>query len=444
MKSVDIKLALINEQPVDINIWRPLIKGIIFIVIGGGGFLMWSLLAPLDAGVVADGTVTVSNNRKTIQHLTGGRVISIDVKEGQLIKKDQVLLQLDKTQIEMRYSALASQYILAKSIEDRLLTERDGLQQINFSENLTRRYSSNPRLVDIMALQNKLFKARQQAVNGELAMLDASVVGVNNQIENLVKIKVAREHQLSLINQELLAVKTLNEKKYYPRAQMLSLERNVSELSGKLSEDIFNIAKLASQSNELQLKRHQFLYQYTKEVESELTQQQKEVATLEDELVSAKHELDNTLIRSPIDGIVLDVKVTTVGGIVQPGEHLMDIVSAKHPLQIEAMIPVHAIDKLVPGLIVDILFPALNHALLPSIPGKVLTVSADRLVDKNTQQPYYLAEIEVTATGITLLADYHIKAGMPANVTVKTGERTLMSYLLKPFLARLELALKET
>ena len=184
-------------------------------------------------------------------------------------------------------------------------------------------------------------------------------------------------------------------------------------------------------------------HQYLREVESELTENQKEVAMLEDELASTRHELDNTEIRSPINGIVLDVKVSTVGGVIQPGEHLMDIVSAGQPMQIDAKIPVHVIDKLVPGLTVDVLFPALNHALLPSVPARVLTISADRLIDEATQQPYYLAEVQVSAEGARLLGDYKIKAGMPASVTIKTGERTLMSYLFKPLIARLELAFKE-
>ncbi|MGL5283937.1 MAG: HlyD family efflux transporter periplasmic adaptor subunit, partial [Plesiomonas shigelloides] len=193
----------------------------------------------------------------------------------------------------------------------------------------------------------------------------------------------------------------------------------------------------------LKIKAYQVHHEYIREVESELTLKQKEIAMLEDELVSTKHELDNTEIRSPTDGIVLDVKVSTVGGVIQPGEHLMDIVAADQPLQIDAKVPVHAIDKLVPGLTVDVLFPALNHALLPSIPAQVLTVSADRLTDELTQQPYYLAEVQISPEGQHLLGDYKIKAGMPASVTIKTGERTLMSYLFKPMLARLELAFKE-
>lgn len=274
-------------------------------------------------------------------------------------------------------------------------------------------------------------------------MIQETLDGLVGQTDNLNKIKGYRDHQFSLINRELGAIRALSEKNYYPKAQLLVLEREAAEISGSVSEDILNIAKLKSQQNELKIKAYQVRHQYLREVESELTENQKEVAMLEDELASTRHELDNTEIRSPINGIVLDVKVSTVGGVIQPGEHLMDIVAAGQPMQIDAKIPVHAIDKLVPGLTVDVLFPALNHALLPSVPARVLTISADRLIDEATQQPYYLAEVQVSAEGARLLGDYKIKAGMPASVTIKTGERTLMSYLFKPLIARLELAFKE-
>ncbi|MFP2504970.1 HlyD family type I secretion periplasmic adaptor subunit [Buttiauxella gaviniae] len=428
---------------VDTNIWPPILRGIIVITLGVGGFLLWAVQVPLDAGVVADGTVTVSSHRKTIQHLSGGRVTDIFIKEGDLVKKNQVLVRLDKMQLGMRYSTLNAQYMSAKSIEDRLLAERGGLEAIAFDNTLTQQFADNKRLIEVRNLQEKLFDTRRKNIQDELSMIQETLDGLIEQTNNLNKIKGYRDHQFSLINRELGAIRALSEKNYYPKAQLLVLEREAAEISGSVSEDILNIAKLKSQQNELKIKAYQVRHQYLREVESELTEKQKEVSVLEDELVSTRHELDNTEIRSPIDGIVLDVKVSTVGGIIQPGEHLMDIVAAGQPLQIDAKIPVHAIDKLVPGLMVDVLFPALNHALLPSVPARVLTISADRLIDEATQQPYYLAEVQVSTEGVRLLGDYKIKAGMPASVTIKTGERTFLSYLFKPLIARLELAFKE-
>lgn len=428
---------------VDINIWPPLIRGLAVILIGVGGFLLWAVKAPLDAGVVADGTVTVSSNRKTIQHLSGGRVTDIFMKEGETVKKNQVLMRLDTLQLDMRYSALSAQYISAKTSEDRLLAERNGADRITFSEALAKNFAGNKRLAESQQLQSRLFETRRKNIQDELSMIEESLDGLVGQTENLNKIKGYREHQFTLINRELGAIRALSEKNYYPKAQLMVLEREAAEISSTVSEDILNIARLKSQQNELRIKAYQVQHQYQREVESELTDKQKEVAMLEDELQSTRHELDNTLIRSPIDGIVLDVKVSTVGGVIQPGEHLMDIVAAGQPLQIDAKIPVQAIDKMAPGLTVDVMFPALNHALLPTVPARVLTVSADRLTDKVTQQPYYLAEVQVSPEGVRLLRDHKIKAGMPANVTIKTGERTFLSYLFKPLQARLELAFKE-
>lgn len=427
----------------DTDIWPPLIRGLAVILIGVGGFLLWAVKAPLDAGVVADGTVTVSSNRKTIQHLSGGRVTDIFMKEGEAVKKNQVLMRLDTLQLDMRYSALSAQYISAKTSEDRLLAERNGAASITFSDSLLKNFAGNKRLAESQQLQAKLFETRRKNIQDELSMIEESLDGLVGQTENLNKIKGYREHQFTLINRELGAIRALSEKNYYPKAQLMVLEREAAEISSTVSEDILNIAKLKSQQNELRIKAYQVQHQYQREVESELTDKQKEVAMLEDELQSTRHELDNTLIRSPIDGIVLDVKVSTVGGVIQPGEHLMDIVAAGQPLQIDAKIPVQAIDKMAPGLTVDVMFPALNHALLPSVPARVLTVSADRLTDKVTQQPYYLAEVQVSPKGVRLLRDHKIKAGMPANVTIKTGERTFLSYLFKPLQARLELAFKE-
>ncbi|KAA1050860.1 HlyD family type I secretion periplasmic adaptor subunit [Pseudocitrobacter sp. 73] len=432
-----------DDDCVDTRIWPPLLRGFVVILFGVGGFLLWSAKAPLDAGVVADGTVTVSSNRKTLQHLSGGRVTAIDVKEGDTVKKDQVLVRLDKTPLEMRYSALGAQYLSAKTIEERLLAERDGLEAIVLDASLTQQFSGSKRLVEARQLQARLFETRRKTVQDEVAMLEENLEGLIGQINNLNKVKGFRDHQFSLISRELGAIRSLSEKNYYPKAQMLVLEREAAEISGSISEDILNIAKLKSQQNEIKIKLYQVRHEYVQEVESELTSKQKELSMLEDERISTRHELDNTEIRSPINGTVLDVKVSTIGGVIQPGEHLMDIVAAGQPLQIDARIPVHAIDKMAPGLMVDVLFPALNHALLPSVPARVLTVSADRLIDEATQQPYYLAEVQVSREGVKLLGDYKIKAGMPASVTIKTGERTFLSYLFKPLLARLELAFKE-
>ena len=174
-----------GSSGVDTNIWAPIVRGIVVIVLGVGGFLLWAVQAPLDAGVVADGTVTVSSNRKTIQHLSGGRVTDIFVKEGDLVKKNQVLIRLDKMQLDMRFSALNAQYISAKSIEDRLMAERDGLEEIAFNSALTQQFSGNKRLTEVRNLQAKLFDTRRKTIQDELSMSQDTLDGLIGQTENL-------------------------------------------------------------------------------------------------------------------------------------------------------------------------------------------------------------------------------------------------------------------
>lgn len=166
MKKISDKPTTPDASGVDTNIWPPLLRGIFIIILGVGGFLLWAVQAPLDAGVVEDGTVTVSSNRKTIQHLSGGRVTDIFIKEGDLVKKNQVLVRLDKMQLDMCYSALSAQYISAKAIEDLLLAERDGLEIISFSKTLSLNFANNKRLEEIKHLQEKLFETRRKNHSG--------------------------------------------------------------------------------------------------------------------------------------------------------------------------------------------------------------------------------------------------------------------------------------
>src|SRR5690606_38994349 len=176
---------------------------------------------------------------------------------------------------------------------------------------------------------------------------------------------------------------------------------------------------------------------------SQLSEVQKEASALGDRLSSLDYTVRETQIRAPIDGFVQNLSVHTVGGVIRPGTEVMEIVPMDHTYIVQAQVPVQTIDKVHPGLDVDITFPAFNHAQTPNIPGKVMTVSADRLVDQATNMPYYLAQVKVTPEGMDMLEGNAIRAGMPASVLIRTGERTMLSYLLKPFLERLDKSFKE-
>lgn len=432
-----------SEQEIDLDDRRPGRWGLWLVVAGFGGFILWAILAPLDAGVVANATVNVTDNRKTIQHLTGGSVKAILVREGELVQRNQALIELDSTRALAEQGVVSSQYIVVRTVENRLQAERDGLSEVTFEPELLAQFADNPRLLAATRLQQRLFATRRSALTGEAGILRENILGAEEQLKGLRQVQGSRYAQIRFLNQELEGVRSLAAEGYVTRNRMLELERNAAELNAALAQNIADIGRTRNQIAELKLRILQLEQDFQKEVQSQLTETQKEATALADRLRSLDYEVTNTVIRSPIDGVVLGLNVTTIGGVIQAGSDIMDVVPANEPLQVDAMIPVQAIDKMTTGLPVDIAFPAFNHAQTPNIPGRVLTISADRLIDETNKQPYYLAEVEVTQAGMEMLGNNRIRPGMPATVTIKTGERNLMSYLMKPMLDRIDGAFKE-
>ncbi|MCY1488176.1 Type I secretion system membrane fusion protein PrsE [compost metagenome] len=432
-----------QQVVVDMDTRKPARWGIWLVVAGFGGFLLWSWLAPLDAGVVANGTVKVSSNRKTIQHLTGGTVEAILVREGDRVRKDQELIRLDATRAIAERGVVRAQYIVSKTVENRLEAERDGRDEVVFDADMLERFQGDRRLDEAIELQRRLFHTRRAGLAGELSILEETQDAAEIQVKGLQQVYAARATQAKFLQEQLSGTRTLAAEGYIPRNRMLELERSAAELNAGQAENINNIARVRSQVTELELRILQRRHDYFKEVESQLTEVQKESGSLADRLRSLDYEVRHTSIRSPIDGMVQGLSIATIGGVIQAGAKIMDIVPDNEPLQVDANIPVQAIDKMIPGLPVDISFPAFNHAQTPNIPGRVLTVSADRLIDEQSKQPYYLAQIEVTPEGMDKLGANRIRPGMPASVTIKTGERNLLSYLLKPLLDRVDSSFKE-
>ena len=431
------------RSAVDLDVGRPTRWGVWLVLAGFGGFLLWSWLAPLDAGVVATGTVKVTNNRKAVQHLTGGTVEAILVREGDLVKKGQEVVRLDSLRAAAEEGAISAQYIVSKTVENRLEAERDGRDVVTYDPELLKRFKGDYRLEAAMDLQQRLLDTRRAGLAGEISILQENLAASAVQLKGLQQVYSARASQIGFLNQELQGTRVLSAEGYVPRNRLLELERSNADLSAGQAENLNNIARVRSQTTEIKLRILQRQHDYLKEVESQLTETAKENTTLADRLRALDYEVTHTVIRSPIDGMVQGLSIATVGGVIQPGFKIMEIVPLNEPLQVDAMIPVQAIDKMVPDLPVDISFPAFNHAQTPNIPGRVLTISADRLMDEESKEPFYLAQVEVTPDGMNLLGSNHIRPGMPATVTIKTGERNMLSYLLKPMLERVDSSFKE-
>ena len=428
---------------VDTNFGGPLRWGLVVLLFGFGGFAVWAGFAPLDAGVTADATVQVAGNRKSVQHLEGGTIDELLVREGDLVKAGQVLIRLNATRALAEQGVVSTQYIIAKTTEARLLAERDDADTVEFDAELAARFENDPRYVRAVASQERLFRTRRDALEGEIAILRENLAGAEQQLQGLEQVQVSRKSQIGYINRELSGVRELAKEGYLPRNRMFELERDAAQLQAALSNDVVEAGRTRNQIAELKLRILQRHQDYQKEVQSELSDIQREASALGDRLAAIDYTVQETVIRAPIGGYVQNLSVHTVGGVIGQGTLLMEVVPVDASYLVQARVPVQSIDRVSTGLDVDITFPALNLRVIPNIPGKVLTVSADRLVDEATQMPYYLAQVEVTPEGVEMLQNEAIRAGMPAAVLIRLGERTMLNYLLKPFIERLDRSFKE-
>lgn len=428
---------------VDTNFSAPLRWGLLVLLLGFGGFAAWAGFAPLDAGVTAEATVQVAGNRKSVQHLEGGTIDELLVKEGDLVEQGQVLLRLNATRALAEQGVVSAQYIVAKVTEGRLLAERDGADTIELAPEFVERFKADPRFKRAVAAQERLFKTRRDALQGEIDILRENLAGAEQQLAGLEQVQKSRKAQIGYINRELSGVRELAKEGYLPRNRMFELERDAAQLQAALSNDMVEAGRTRNQIAELKLRIMQRYQDYQKEVQSQLSEIQKEGSALGDRLLALDYTVRETVIRAPIGGYVQNLSVHTVGGVIGPGTLLMEVVPLDATYLVQARVPVQSIDRVMPGLDVDITFPALNQRTIPNIPGKVLTVSADRLIDEATNIPYYLAQVEVTPEGVETLQNETIRAGMPAAVLIRLGERTMLNYLVKPFLERLDKAFKE-
>ncbi len=412
------------------------------VLVGVGGFLLWAFLAPLDKGVPLTGTVTVDTNRKAVQHRTGGIIDQIYIKEGDHVQTGQILVHMNDVQIKAQTEIVRTQLITARTAKARLLAERDGKSTIEYPADLLA-MQHDPRVQNNIITQTQLFRSRQLAIEHEIAAIDENIAGLAIQLRGLEASQVSKKQQLEFLREQLTSLRELSSDGFVPRNRVLDLERTHVQLTGEISAEAGNIGRTQRQISELKQRRIQRLQEHQKEVRQQLSDIQREADGLHSQLISHEFELDHVLVKAPTDGIVVGINVFTEGGVIAPGFRLMDIVPSDDLLMITGQVPVHLIDKIHPGLPVDLIFSAFNQNKTPNIPGEVIQVSADRLTEERTGEPYYQLKAKVTPEGMVLLAHHQVRAGMPVDIFVKTGERSLMSYLFKPILDRLHASMSE-
>lgn len=428
----------------DTNYDAVLRRGRWLLALGFGGFLAFAFLAPLDEGVPAPGVVAVESTRKRIDHLNGGLVEQIMVREGQRVKEGDELLVLNEAQSKSALNTTQSQWYTAMASLARLRAESAAAAAISFPPEL-KSAVGEPEVAALMRAQEGLFKSRRAALEGELRIIRESVRGLEMQMASLSQLKVGRETQIALFNEQLQSYRDLRVEGFVSRNNLLDLERQLAEVQSKQSEDLSNIAGINARLAEFRMRGAQREIEFRREVESQMGEVQREYAVLNERLAGQRDTFARLVLRAPVAGTVVDMAVHTVGGVVKPGDRLMDIVPDGDALVVEARIAPQYIDRVHPGLPADVHFDAYSsRAFQPVVSGQVAVVSADALTDARSGATYYTLRVTVAPTEVKKLGNLQLQPGMQTTVMVKTGERSLMAYLMRPLMRRFNSALGES
>ena len=417
--------------------------GLWALAIGFGGFLLWAGLAPLDEGVPSQGTVAIDTKRKAVQHLSGGIIKEVLVREGQVVQEGEVVIRLDEAVARANFEAVRQRYLGLRAMQGRLLAEQRRANAVSFHPDL-KAAQSDPLIRQQMVTQEQLFRARQEALRADLQSIEESVQGLQAQLTAYETMLVSRRSQLALLEEELSNTRGMVKEGYAPRNRQLELERMVADSNASIADLIGNTVRARRSIGELRQRVIVRQQEYRKEVEAQLAEVTREVLGDAEKFVAVKADMERLEIKAPVAGQVVGLAVQTVGGVIQPGQKLMDVVPVDQALLLEAHVAPNLIDKVHAGLPVDIRFSSFAHSPQLVVQGKVVSVSGDLLSDpQNPQISYYLARVGVTPEGVKTLGARQMQPGMPAEIIIKTGERSMLTYLLHPLTKRLAASMKE-
>ena len=422
---------------------QPMRRGLLILGIGLGGFLLWAALAPLDEGVPTQGTVSIDTKRKPVQHLTGGLLGDILVREGEVVQAGQVVARMNAAATLANFETSRQRYLGMLASEGRLLAEQQGAASIAFDPEVLG--SSEPMVQQQVATQRALFVSRRDALRAELQGIDESMRGLQAQKAGAEGQLGSQRQQLALLQEELAGVRGLVSDGYAPRSRQIELERMSAASQGQIADLGGQIERAARSILELQQRAQQRRQEFRKDVDTQLAQIRLELQADREKYRSSTDELGRTELKAPVSGQVVGLQLQSAGAVLQPGARLMDIVPLDESLVVEARIPPHLIDRVQPDLPADLRFSAFAHTPSLVVQGRLSSVSRDLITENLSTGPvsYYLARIQVTPQGMQTLGRRQMQAGMPVEAIIRTGERSLLTYLLHPLVKRMASAMKE-
>lgn len=421
---------------------KPIKTGLLLLGIALGGFGAWSSLASLDAAVAAHGALAVESKRKTVQHLEGGIVKQILVKDGDRVRAGQPVIALDGTRSQAALTAAQALFDAARAREARLTAERDGKEGVSFPEDLSLR-ATDPRVDDLLLSERRQFDERRKSLQGQKQILEQRIAQLKAQHSGLGAQEGAKQRQIRTLRDEIAGLRQLADKGYYARNRVTAMERELAALEGEKGSAAFGGIGIEKSISEARMQIIQTEQDFRKEVVAELKTTTDNLAELEQKLAHAQDQVQRLAVAAPVDGVVQNVKIFTSGGVIPPGADLMEIVPEADRLVVEARVAPKDIEAVMAGLQAEIRFPNLSSRTTPIVLGTVTTVSADALVDRDAKENYYQMRVEVPTAEMAKLRAHRLQAGMPVEVMVKTGERTPLEYFVKPLMDSFAVAMRE-
>jgi HlyD family secretion protein/epimerase transport system membrane fusion protein len=422
----------------------PIAIGLLIILFGFGSFFLWATLSEIDAAAIAPGTVVPEGRTRPIQHLEGGIVKEALVNNGDRVRAGQPLLRLEDVRAGAAFEIARKELDAALALEARLIAERDGAPAIRFPDDLLAR-REQPEVRTLIDTQNSLFMARRASLQGQIDVHRERIRQQESQIGGLEAEERARQTQLSLLEDELQGLRKLAERGGIPMTRVRGYEREIARLTGEQGRYLASAASTRESIAEARLQIQQLRNAYREDAIKTLSETQRQVGSLQERLVDAQDVLERREIRAPVDGIVMQFTERTPGAVIRPGAPVLSVVPLDEPFVIEAMLDPRDIENVKVGMKTTVRFVTLNRRAVPAVPGHVIYVAADQTVNSTSPEskPFYLTKVRLDAKAIDMIKPAVLLPGMPVQVFVDTGSRTVMDYLLSPIYRAIPHAMRE-
>jgi HlyD family secretion protein len=440
MSAQDSLLA--GRKPASADYRLPARAGLAVIVAAFGIAAGWAARAPLDSAAIAQGQIEVDSHRKAIQHLEGGIIKEILVKEAEIVRQDQVLFRLEPVQARANAEMLRKQLDAGLAQEARLRAELDGKSEIAFPGELLARGDA-PQIAAAIASEQRQFAERRQSIDNQARIFQARIAQTGEDIAGRSRQESALAAQIDNMARELASVAPLAEKGLYALNKLLPLQRDKLRLEGELGQTRGDIARLDQQREEARLQIDQLVQKFREDAAHDLADTRSRLSDVREKLAIAGDVLTRIEIRAPVAGVVQNLRSGGVGGVVKAGETIADLVPVGDSLIVAAQVSPLDIDSVVPGQTAELKFTSFSSRRMPSLFGRVESVSADAMFNDTTKQSYYLARVIVDRSSIPTAIASKLTPGMPADVLIVTGERSMLDYLIGPLAAALSKGMRE-